>query len=174
MLPVASCRNDERKASGLPPQECLKPAEQRVVAVQHIVERCHGYRIGAVGAEKAAKRVKLCRRAVQRNHSRGGRPAERRYHAEAIMSLGEQRGVAALEAGADFPVFAGAGARASLDQSASLSATRLAWLRRITPSSSTLRPLAARVAPVVVMSTIISAVPTAGAPSVAPALSTMR
>src|SRR5256714_4830441 len=54
--------------------------------------------------------------------------------------------------------------RASFDQSASLEATRLAWLRRITPSSSTLRPLAASVAPVVVMSTIISAVPTAGAP----------
>src|SRR2546423_12492897 len=56
--------------------------------------------------------------------------------------------------------------RASLDQSACFEATRLAWLRRITPSSSTLRPLAASVAPVVVMSTIISAVPTAGAPSV--------
>src|SRR2546430_10269375 len=54
--------------------------------------------------------------------------------------------------------------RASSDQSASRDATRLAWLRRITPSSSTLRPLAASVAPVVVMSTIISAVPTAGAP----------
>src|SRR2546423_6636269 len=64
--------------------------------------------------------------------------------------------------------------RASLDQSASREATRLAWLRRITPSSSTLRPLAASVAPVVVMSTIISAVPTAGAPPVGAAPFTKR
>ena len=91
------------------------------------------------------------------------------------------------EAGAHFPGLAGPGAggdvvdddacglrRASLDQLASSDPTRLAWLRRITPSSSTFRPLAASVAPVVVMSTIISAVPTAGAPSVALALSTMR
>ncbi len=42
------------------------------------------------------------------------------------------------------------------------------------PSSTTLSPLAASVAPVVVMSTIISALPAAGAPSVAPELSTMR
>jgi hypothetical protein len=42
------------------------------------------------------------------------------------------------------------------------------------PSSSTFRPFAASVAPVVVMSTISSAVPAAGAPSVAPRLSTMR
>jgi len=102
------------------------------------------------------------------------------------MGLRQQRGVAPGEAGADLPVLAGARAgrnvvednarvsRASLDQSASFDATRLAWLRRITPSSSTLRPLAASVAPVVVMSTIISAVPTvARLPSRRP-LSTIR
>src|SRR2546430_16678333 len=64
--------------------------------------------------------------------------------------------------------------RASVDQSALRAATRLAWLRRITPSSSTLRPLAASVAPVVVMSTIISAGPTAGGPPGGPALFAMR
>jgi hypothetical protein len=42
------------------------------------------------------------------------------------------------------------------------------------PSSTTLSPFAVRVVPVVVMSTIISAVPAAGAPSVAPELSTIR
>ena len=42
------------------------------------------------------------------------------------------------------------------------------------PQGGPFSPLAANVAPVVVMSTIISAVPTAGAPSVAPALSTIR
>ena len=44
----------------------------------------------------------------------------------------------------------------------------------MTPSSTTFSALAASVAPVVVMSTISSAVPAAGAPSVAPELSTMR
>ena len=42
------------------------------------------------------------------------------------------------------------------------------------PSSTILSPLAASVVPVVVMSTISSAEPAAGAPSVAPELSTMR
>ena len=59
-------------------------------------------------------------------------------------------------------------------QGAALDAIRLACDFSITPSSSTLRPLALRVAPVVVMSTISSARPAAGAPSVAPRLSTMR
>ena len=65
-------------------------------------------------------------------------------------------------------------ARASSVQPAVSEAASCAWLLRITPSSSTLRPLSRSVAPVVVMSTITSAVPTAGAPSVAPALGTMR
>jgi hypothetical protein len=41
---------------------------------------------------------------------------------------------------------------------------------RIVPSSTTLRPFAASVVPVVVISTISSAEPAAGAPSVAPEL----
>ncbi len=45
---------------------------------------------------------------------------------------------------------------------------------RITPSANTLSPLASRVAPVVVMSTISSAEPAAGAPSVAPFDSVIR
>ena len=49
-----------------------------------------------------------------------------------------------------------------------------AWLFRMTPSSSVFRSLALSVAPVVVMSTMASASPPAGAPSVAPRLSTMR
>ena len=53
-------------------------------------------------------------------------------------------------------------------------AFRLKHDRKITPSSMVFSPLAASVAPVVVISTIISAVPAAGAPSVAPELSTMR
>jgi hypothetical protein len=65
----------------------------------------------------------------------------------------------------DFPFFGTPVGRA---------ATRLACERRITPSSITLSPLAASVVPVVVMSTMSSAVPAAGAPSVAPALSTIR
>ena len=64
--------------------------------------------------------------------------------------------------------------RSAGPQLAARAATRLACERRITPSSITLKPLAASVAPVVVMSTISSAVPAAGAPSVAPALSTIR
>ena len=65
-------------------------------------------------------------------------------------------------------------ARASSFQSAVSEAASCAWLFRITPSSRIFRPLARKVAPVVVMSTITSAVPAAGAPSVAPALGTMR
>ena len=53
-------------------------------------------------------------------------------------------------------------------------ATRLACERKIIPSSNTLSALAASVAPVVVISTIRSAEPAAGAPSVAPELSTIR
>ena len=59
-------------------------------------------------------------------------------------------------------------------QSAPSEATRLACERKITPSSRTFSALAASVAPVVVMSTMSSAPPAAGAPSVAPRLSTMR
>src|SRR5690606_1020643 len=53
-------------------------------------------------------------------------------------------------------------------------ATRQACERRITPSVSTLRWLALSVEPEDVMSTMMSAEPAAGAPSVAPRLSTMR
>src|SRR5947207_15640217 len=109
MLSVACCRNDERKHPTSPPQECLEFGEQRVVAVEHIVERCHRHRVGAMRAQKTAERVKLCRWAVQRNHSRGGRSAERREHAEAIMGLGKQRGVAPLKSGADIPYTDGTG-----------------------------------------------------------------
>ena len=49
-----------------------------------------------------------------------------------------------------------------------------ASLFRITPSAMILRLLASSVAPVEVMSTISSAAPAAGAPSVAPPDSTMR
>ena len=62
----------------------------------------------------------------------------------------------------------------SAGQAAVLEETRFASERKITPSSRILRPLAASVAPVVVMSTMMSAVPAAGVPSVAPRLSTMR
>src|SRR5260370_28874911 len=75
--PLLAVATMNERPSVSPPQECLKPGEQRVVAVEHIVERRHRHRVGAVRAEKAAERVKLCRRAVQRNHARGGRPAQR-------------------------------------------------------------------------------------------------
>ena len=45
---------------------------------------------------------------------------------------------------------------------------------RISPSRSTFSPFARSVEPVEVMSTMMSAEPAAGAPSVAPRLSTMR
>src|SRR5260370_14181719 len=90
------------------PQELLKPGEKRVVAVEHIIERRHRHRVGAVRAEKAAERVKLCRRSVHRNHSRGGRPAEPRYHAEAITGLRKPSGDASLHAGTGLPELAGA------------------------------------------------------------------
>jgi len=52
----------------------------------------------------------------------------------------------------------------------------MSWasLLRITPSVRIFRLLAARVAPVVVISTTSSAVPAVGAPSVAPEDSTIR
>ena len=88
MVIALRCRHgDATSACASLPQECLKPGEQRIVAVEHIVERRHRNRVGAVGAKEAAERVKLRRRAVQRDHSRRGRPAERRDHAEAIMGL---------------------------------------------------------------------------------------
>ena len=61
--------------------------------------------------------------------------------------------------------------RSAAPQPAVRAATRFACERRINPSSITLRALADKVAPVVVMSTMSSAVPAAGAPSVAPVLS---
>ena len=73
-------------------------------------------------------------------------------------SLGSKRAVSRWEA----------------SQEAVSEATSCASLFRIVPSSSVFSAFAASVAPVVVMSTMISAVPEAGAPSVAPALSTMR
>ena len=65
-------------------------------------------------------------------------------------------------------------ARAARSSRRASEATRLACERKITPSSRIFSALAASVAPVVVMSTMSSACPAAGAPSVAPELSTMR
>jgi hypothetical protein len=59
-------------------------------------------------------------------------------------------------------------------QGAVSEAMSVACERRMIPSSSAFSALAARVAPVVVMSTMSSAEPEAGAASVAPRLSTMR
>ena len=61
-------------------------------------------------AQKTAERVELRRRAVQGDHPRRCRPAERRNHAEPVMRLGQQCGVAAGKTGPHFAVFAGAGA----------------------------------------------------------------
>src|SRR5436190_1774512 len=57
--------------------------------------------------------------------------------------------------------------RSAAPHSALRAATRFACERRITPSSITFNALAASVAPVVVISTISSALPAAGAPSAA-------
>ncbi|GCC47948.1 hypothetical protein chiPu_0032034, partial [Chiloscyllium punctatum] len=92
-------------------QERLEPGEQRVLAVEHIVQRHHRHGLGAVLAQEAAERVELARWAVQRKHARRGRAAERGDHAETLMRLGEQRIVAAGEAGAHLAVLAGAGPR---------------------------------------------------------------
>src|SRR5579872_6228770 len=51
-------------------QERLELGEQRVLAVEHIVQRYHRHRLGAVLAQEAAERVKLARWAVQRQHAR--------------------------------------------------------------------------------------------------------
>ena len=59
-------------------------------------------------------------------------------------------------------------------QAALRAASNCACELKISPSASTLRWLARSVVPVVVISTINSAVPAAGVPSVAPTLSTMR
>ena len=64
--------------------------------------------------------------------------------------------------------------RSSRENFAVFETTRLACDCRITPSVNIFRLLARSVEPVEVMSTMMSAVPAAGAPSVAPRLSTMR
>src|SRR5690606_710042 len=63
---------------------------------------------------------------------------------------------------------------ASASLRATLDIIRQASERRMTPSSRMRRWLARKVEPVEVMSTMISAEPAAGAPSVAPRLSTIR
>src|SRR5690349_17394960 len=90
--------------SSLWPQEGFELREERVFAIEHIVERGHRYRLRALLAQEAAKCVKLGRRAVQRQHAGRGRGAERRHHAEAGGGLGWHRCVAAGNAVADLAV----------------------------------------------------------------------
>src|SRR3984957_12599479 len=89
------------------PEEGLKPGEQGILAVEHIIERSHRNRLRAVGAQEAAERIELGRRTMQGHHPGRGRSAERRHHAKAVVSLGEQRGIASGKTGADFAILAG-------------------------------------------------------------------
>src|ERR1700761_5970615 len=92
-------------------QERIELGKERIVAVQHIIERGNRYRLGTAVAQEAAERVDMSRWAMQGQHARRGRRAERGDHPEAVMRLGQHGGIAALEAGADLPVFRSAGAR---------------------------------------------------------------
>src|SRR5260370_39670898 len=73
LLAVATM-NENTAGSASRPQECLKLGEQRVIAVEHIVERRHRHCVGAMRAKKTAERVNCSRWAGQRNNSRRGRP----------------------------------------------------------------------------------------------------
>src|SRR5581483_371356 len=73
MAVAMDCRHGS--ACGLLSEEGLEPGEQGIFAIQHIVERGHRNRVRAMIAQEAAERVELTRRAVQRHHSGGRRPA---------------------------------------------------------------------------------------------------
>src|SRR6202022_4850801 len=88
-------------------QEGFEFSEQRIVAIQHVVERGARNRLRPMVTQETAERVQLRRRAVQRDHPRRGRAAEWRDHAKPGVRLGEKRSVTAGKAGADLAVFAG-------------------------------------------------------------------
>ena len=90
-----TCRHsDEITDPLLLSQECFELGKQRVLAVEHVVQRSDRYGFGTARAQEAAERIKLRRWAVQRDHSGRGRAAERRHHAEAVVRLSQHRGVA--------------------------------------------------------------------------------
>ena len=159
-----------------PVQLSHKPRIERVVAHVNVVERSDRDRLGAVLAQEARERMHVLGRAMQRQHAGGGRAAERRGDAEFFARGVEQasrssRQSACAPRGTSGRAFARRRGRAGGGRSraaphptaAARAATRLACERRMTPSSMTLSPLAASVAPVVVISTMNSAVPAAGA-----------
>ena len=183
---------DEAQSSGTRCTELTRSArfqllEQRIVAREHVVELGDRDRLRAVLAQEIRQRVDLlpagnaasacrtrsARRTAPRRRSAPSPPraARRRSRQSACAPRGRRARGPARRCGR------GSGARSRSSpsrQSALRAATRLACERRIMPSSMTFSPLAASVVPVVVMSTMSSAVPAAGAPSVAPRLSTMR
>ena len=168
-------------------QPGLELGVKRIVAREHVVERQHGDRFRALLAQEIASPC-TCVAAGSAASACPTRsaPPNGATTPNVFLRFGQQPVVAPESACGLRGTRARAPARRCdrgsaravrarvAPQSALRAATRLACERRITPSSMTLSPLAASVAPVVVMSTISSAVPAAGAPSVAPALSTMR
>jgi len=163
-------------------------SEQRVVATEHIIDLRHDDRIGAVLTQKSSRGHEL----RQAGSAGSGMPDD----------VGPPNGVSTPNISLARPSRAVVAARKLRPHFAKQPRSRVRGdaiedeaggfkllscprrrrgprrgspaTRNITPSSITLRPLAASVVPVVVMSTISSAMPAAGAPSVAPALSTMR
>src|SRR5579871_3728284 len=93
--------------SSLLTQERFEFREERVFAIEHIIERGHRHRLRAPLAQETAERIELGRWAVQRDHARRGRRTERSHDAKAVMGLRQHRRVASGEAGADLAVFPG-------------------------------------------------------------------
>src|SRR6266545_7967438 len=79
----------------LQPQPRLELRVERIGAREHIIETGHRDVLGAALAQQARQRVHVLRRAVQGEHARRGRPAERRLDAEARPRLRDERVVAA-------------------------------------------------------------------------------
>ena len=86
--------------SSRPREAGLELGVKRIGAGEDVAEVCDHDRLGAAFPQQRRELMHVLGRAVQRDHARRGRPAERRLHAEATLGLGEQRFVAAGKAGA--------------------------------------------------------------------------
>ena len=160
---------------------------ERIARGEGLFERGDADPLGALGEQPAGELRHFAACAMQRDESvRIDILAARRNGAEALGGgLDHDMGRARQPRPdlARFPRFlargdAGENVAGGLPrvrpQGAVREAISVACERSMVPSSMILSALASSVAPVVVMSTISSAAPEAGAPSVAPRLSTMR
>src|SRR3569623_1157984 len=82
--------------------------EQRVLLGEHVVEVGDRHGFGAVIAQERGEGVDLSRRAVQRQHPRRGRAAERGLDRETLTRGGEKLAVASGKARAHLAERAGA------------------------------------------------------------------